>query len=93
MAKRSEKLDLRVAPTDKQKIAAAAAVDNRSVSEFILHSALLRADAILMDRIHFGLDAEHWEAFMAALDAPPRQFDRLERLLKEPSVFEKDTPA
>jgi uncharacterized protein (DUF1778 family) len=93
MATRSEKLDLRVAPTDKQKIAAAAAVENRSVSEFILHSALLRADAILIDRTHFGLDAERWEAFMAALDAPPRRFGRLEQLFKEPSVFEKNTLA
>lgn len=91
MATRSEKLDLRVAPTDKQKIVAAAAVDNRSVSEFILHSALLRADAILVERTHFGLDAEHWEAFMTALDAPPRHTERLERLLKEPSVFESNT--
>jgi uncharacterized protein (DUF1778 family) len=93
MATRSEKLDLRVAPTDKQKIAAAAAIENRSVSEFILHSALLRADAILIDRTHFGLNAERWEAFMAALDAPPRRFDRLERLFKESSVFEKNTQA
>jgi uncharacterized protein (DUF1778 family) len=86
MATRSEKLDLRVAPTDKQKTAA---VENRSVSEFILHSALLRADAILIDRT-LGLDAERWEAFMAALDAPPRHFGRLEQLFKEPSAFEKN---
>ena len=93
MATRSEKLDLRVAPTDKQKITAAAAIDNRSVSEFVLHSALLRADAILNDRTHFGLDAERWEAFMSALDAPPRSFNRLEKLFKEPSIFEKNAPA
>jgi hypothetical protein len=35
------------------------------------------------------LDAEQWVAFVAALDAPPRHCPRLDRLLNEPSVFEK----
>jgi uncharacterized protein (DUF1778 family) len=34
------------------------------------------------------LDAEQWAAFMAALDAPPRELPRLQRLFQEPSIFE-----
>jgi uncharacterized protein (DUF1778 family) len=87
---RSEKLDLRLSPDAKQKLYTAAAAANRSVSDFVLESALLRADETLIDRRHFGLDAEQWTAFMTALDAPPRSHPRLERLLKEPSIFDRE---
>lgn len=88
---RSEKLDLRLTPAAKQKLYTAAAAAHRSVSDFVLESALARADETLADRQHFGLDAEQWDAFMAALDAPPRRHERMERLLNEPSIF--DQPA
>ena len=87
---RSEKLDLRLTPLAKQKLKSAAAAANRSVSDFVLESALARADETLADRQHFGLDSEQWMAFMAALDAPPLHHSRMERLLTEPSIFERD---
>jgi len=86
---RTEKLDLRLTPDAKRRLQAAAAAAHRSVSEFVLESALARAEETLADRRHFGLDAAAWAAFTAALDAPPRPMPRLERLLKEPSVFER----
>ena len=49
-----------------------------------------RAEEIFSERQHFGLNAEHWMAFQAALDAPPYPLTRLVRLLEEPSVFERD---
>ena len=85
---RSEKLDLRLTPAAKWMLHAAAAAERRSVSEFVLDSALSRAEETLADRRFFGLDAERWAAFLAALDAPPRSLPRLERLFAEPSVFE-----
>jgi uncharacterized protein (DUF1778 family) len=87
-ATRSEKLDLRLTPEAKRVLNAAAQASRRSVSEFVLESALDRAQEALPDRRHFGLDAAGWEAFQAALDAPPRPLPRLKRLLTEPSVFE-----
>ncbi|MGN6032585.1 MAG: DUF1778 domain-containing protein [Thermomicrobiales bacterium] len=91
-APRTEKLDLRLSPEAKHRLVAAAAVAQRSVSEFVLISALDQADEVLADRQRFGLDAERWEAFMAALDAPVRPLPRVERLLREPSVFESGEP-
>ncbi len=85
---RSEKLDLRLTPAAKRTLAAAANDTRRSVSDFILESALSRAEETLADRRLFGLDAERWEAFMAALDAPPRPLPRLEQLFATPSIFE-----
>jgi uncharacterized protein (DUF1778 family) len=88
---RSEKLDLRLTRKAKQTLQEAAAASNRSVSEFVLESALARADEALANRQTFVLDAVHWKAFMAALDAPPRSLPSLERLLKEPGFFEAGT--
>jgi hypothetical protein len=44
----------------------------------------------LPDRRRFLLTADQWEAFQAALAAAPRPVPRLAKLLKEPSVFERD---
>jgi uncharacterized protein (DUF1778 family) len=85
---RSEKLDIRLTAAAKRTLNDAALAAGRSVSEFVLESALARAEETLADRRHFGLNAETWEAFMSALDAPPREIPALERLLREPSIFE-----
>lgn len=88
MASRSEKLDLRLTPEAKRTLFAAAAAARRSVSDFVLESALTRAEETLADRTNFGLDAKQWKAFQEALDAPPRDMPRLKRLLQEKSFFE-----
>ena len=90
-ATRSEKLDLRLTPEAKRVLNAAAQASRRSVSEFVLESALASAQEALPDRRHFDLEAARWEAFLAALDAQPRQLPRLKRLLTEPSVFEQES--
>jgi len=87
---RSEKLDLRLSPAAKQKLQAAANAENKSVSEFVLDSAMARAEERLPDRRTFRLNAEKWAAFMKALNAPPREHPRLRRLLTELSVFDRD---
>jgi uncharacterized protein (DUF1778 family) len=90
-ATRSEKLDLRLSPEAKRMLSAAARASRRSVSEFVLESALARAEETLPDRRRFGLDAETWTSFLAALEAPPRPMPRLARLMNEPSIFDDET--
>ena len=85
---RTEKLDLRLTRNAKRALQAAAAVAHRSVSEFVLESALSRADETLADRRAFRLNATQWKAFLAALDSPPRPLPQLQRLLKEPGFFD-----
>jgi uncharacterized protein (DUF1778 family) len=85
---RTEKLDLRLSRTAKQTLQAAATAERKSVSEFVLDTALSEAEERLADRRVFTLDAKGWNAFVAALDAPPRRHPRLERLFREPSVFD-----
>jgi uncharacterized protein (DUF1778 family) len=86
---RTAKLDLRLSPEAKQKLQTAAESAGRTVSEFVLESALVRANELMADRTRFGLDADRWKAFMEALDAAPREIPRLSRLLQDPSVFER----
>ncbi len=87
---RTEKLDLRLTLKAKTTLQAAAAASHRSVSEFVLQSALARAEEALADRRSFSLNAAQWKEFMAALDAPPCPLPRLGRLLKEPGYFDTD---
>jgi len=89
MAARHEKLDLRLTSSAKRTLQTAAAAAHRSLSEFVLESALARAEETLPDRRRFGLTAARWEAFQAALSAPPCPPAQLAKLLKEPSVFER----
>ncbi|MHB8886432.1 MAG: type II toxin-antitoxin system TacA family antitoxin [Methylovirgula sp.] len=88
---RTEKLDLRLTKSAKQTLQAAAVVARKSVSEFVLETALNEAEERLADRRVFTLDAERWEAFVAALDAPPHRHPRLERLFREKSVFDPES--
>ncbi|HUO08439.1 MAG TPA: DUF1778 domain-containing protein [Phycisphaerae bacterium] len=86
---RTAKLDLRLTPKAKKALQAAAAVSRKSVSEFVLESALARADEALADRREFRLSPAQWKAFVAALDAPPKVLPRLRKLLKEPGFFDE----
>lgn len=85
---RTEKLDLRLTPRAKRALRSAAEASHKSLSEFVLESALARADSVLADKQVFRLDAKQWATFMAALDAPPKRRPRLARLLLEPSIID-----
>ncbi len=87
--RRTEKLDVRVSPAVKAKLHAAAAAAHRSMSDFVLESALSRAEETLADRRTFGLDAPAWKAFLAALDAPVRPLPRMKALLEKPGFFDR----
>ena len=87
---RTEKLDLRLSKSAKQTLQAAATAARKSVSEFVLETALSEAEERLADRRVFTLNDKQWEAFMAALDAPPRRHPRLERLFREQTVFDAE---
>ena len=78
---RSERVDLRMTPAAKRTLQQAAAVKNKTLTEFLLDTGLTAAFDALADRRVFQLDAERWDAFMAALAAPPKDNPRLRRLL------------
>lgn len=90
---RTEKLDLRLTAEAKRILASAAAAERRSITDFVLDSALGRAEEKLADRRSFHLDAEQWQTFVDALDAPVRDMPRMRKLLTEPGIFSGNEPA
>ena len=86
---KSERIDIRTTPIVKRTLQEAAAASNKTVTEFLLDSALTQAAEVLAERRLFRLDDEKWQAFIAALDAPSPPMPRLERLLKEPGILDE----
>lgn len=78
---RSERIDLRMTPAAKRTLQQAAAVKNKTLTEFLLDTGLNAAFDALADRRVFQLDARRWDKFMAALDKPPKENPRLRKLL------------
>ncbi|MDZ7644000.1 MAG: DUF1778 domain-containing protein [Woeseiaceae bacterium] len=86
----TERFNLRATPEQVAKIRAAVEIGNeRSLTDYILTSALTIADQRLMDRTRLSFDARAYDAFLQALEAPPRDLPRMRRLLSEPSVLEQ----
>jgi uncharacterized protein (DUF1778 family) len=78
---RSERVDLRMTPAAKRTLQRAAAVANKTLTEFLLDTGLTAAFDTLADRRVFQLDAKRWDSFMTALSKPPKDNPGLRRLL------------
>ena len=85
---RSEKLDIRIAPSAKRMLQETARARHTTISQFVMDSAIAAATEVLAERSRIGLDSKDWAAFVAALDAPPRRHPRMERLLTGPTVLD-----
>lgn len=87
MTTRTEKLELRLTAEARQTLMATSQAQRRAPSEFVRERAFGCAEEALADRRVFQLPLEKWDAFIAALDATPRDLPRLRKLLDGPSVF------
>jgi len=85
---RSERLDIPISPQAKRWLIAAAEAQHKSLSEFVLDTAITKAETVLAERRVFSLSADAWDAFQAALDSPPQTYPRLQKLLNTPSIFD-----
>jgi uncharacterized protein (DUF1778 family) len=86
---RSERVDLRMTPEAKRTLQRAAAVSSKTLTEFLLDTGLTAAAETLADRRVFQLDKKRWAAFMAALEAPPRNNSSLRKLLARKPAWER----
>jgi uncharacterized protein (DUF1778 family) len=78
---RSERVDLRMTPAAKRTLQRAAAVSNKTLTEFLLDTGLNAAFDTLADRRVFQLDEKRWSKFMHELATPPKENPRLRKLL------------
>ena len=86
---RSERVDLRMTPAAKRTLQRAAAVSNKTLTEFLLDTGLNAAFDTLADRRVFLVDKKRWDAFMRALSKPPKDNPGLRKLLARRSRWDK----
>ena len=86
---RDASINLRAPRSWRDLVDRAADVAGKSRTEFILESARARAVDVLLDQRLFALEPRRYEAFMAALDAPPRPNKKLRRLLKRKAPWDR----
>ena len=87
---REERINLRASSRQEQLLRHAAAATDKTMTDFILESAVTEAERILADRRWFLLDDEKWDEFQRLLDAPLRDMPKLRKLLAMKSPFASD---
>lgn len=76
---KSERLEARITSGQKELFRQAAAIEGRSVSEFVTYSALEAAKRLVHERQVMRLSAEDTRVFVDALLKPPKPGARLRR--------------
>ena len=84
-AVRSERINLRLSETAKRRIERAASVEGKTVSAFIVSSALENADKTVRRHETIALAHEDATRYFDALSDPPPPNDRLRAALEEHS--------
>jgi uncharacterized protein (DUF1778 family) len=84
---RTERVDLRMTSGAKRTLQKAAALRNKTLTEFLLDTGLTAAHEALADRRVFQLDEKRWDAFAEALAAPPGDNPGLRKLLARKPVW------
>jgi uncharacterized protein (DUF1778 family) len=87
---RDAAINLRALPEQRDLIDRAARLLGKSRSDFMLESACDKAQAVLLDQVHFNLDADRFQQFMDLLDAPPAPNAGLERLMALKAPWTKE---
>ena len=85
---KEERIEIRLATTEKDRIRQAAILSHQNVSEFVLRAVRTLADETIAAQTRFVLPDAQMKAFYAALDQPAKSIPRLRELLKKMSVFE-----
>ena len=79
----SERLNLRLNPTAKRRIEQAASVEGKTVSNFIVSSALATAERTIREHETMVLTRHDAEVFLDAIIDPPRPNPKLLQALEE----------
>ncbi len=83
-----ERFHIRATARQASLIKAGAARRNTTLTDYIVDSTCAQAEMDLADQNHFVLPPKAWNAFVKALDAPPKAPAGLKRLFGRGSVAE-----
>ncbi len=87
-ARSSANIHIRAPEQTKHLIDTAASAMGKTLSEFVLDSARQRAIDILLDQRLFILDADKYDAFLDALDHPPKAGPALKALMQRQPLWQ-----
>ncbi|MBI4986135.1 MAG: DUF1778 domain-containing protein [Rhodocyclales bacterium] len=85
---KEERIEIRLASAEKERIRQAAVLCHQNVSEFVLRAVRSVADDTLAEQTRFVLPKDQMAEFYAALDQPAKSIPRLRALFRKPSVLE-----
>jgi uncharacterized protein (DUF1778 family) len=88
---KDQRINLRTSARQEQVIRRAAAATDRTLSDFILASAVQQAERVLADRRWFIATEEQWSEFVRLLEQPLPSTARFEALAARPSPFPPPT--
>ncbi|MGH3567417.1 MAG: DUF1778 domain-containing protein [Pseudonocardia sp.] len=89
-AVRQARISLRASARQEQLLKQAAAATDRTLTDFVLDSAVIEAERVLADRRWFLISDERWDEFQRLLERPARDLPKLRALLAVPSPFGED---
>ncbi len=80
---KQQRMHIRLDAPSKQKLERAAAYLHKSLSEFVLGQALHAADEVIHEHETLTLAQTDWDAFLDALESPPKPSAKLKRAFAE----------
>lgn len=78
----SSPINLRVNAATRNLIDRAAAASGQNRTEFMLYSARVHAEHVLLNQVYFQLEDDDWDALNATLAAPPPANDALKKAFR-----------
>ena len=81
-------LNMKADPQVRRLIDRAARIAHCNRTEFVLQAAIQRAEEVILEQRLITVDAERYERFVAALDAPPIANAKLQRLMERKAPWE-----
>jgi uncharacterized protein (DUF1778 family) len=85
---KSQRIEVRATDRQEAVLRQAAVATDRTMTEFILASAVEQAERILAERRWFTGSQEQYDEFLRLLDEPLASTEKFERLWSRPSPFD-----
>ena len=86
-APKTQQINFRATDRQADVLRRAAAATDTTLTDFVLDSAVDRAEKILADRRWFSVSDEKWTVFLELLNAPLPSTERFRALQRGPDVF------
>ena len=87
---RAAAINIRALPEQRDLIDQAANLLGKNRSDFMLEAACERAQSVVLDQVHYSLNAVKFRQFVDLLDASPQPNAGLERLFALKPVWNKE---